>query len=242
MNLLHGAPKHIMVSAIGEMKDGVYALRGTSLPDLIREGDFVSSLWLAWTGERPALDVRRLIEACLIASIDHGAEPPSAHVTRVVASAGKPLAESVATGLLTLGARHGNAGSAAARWVSEAVSNSVSAADVIADFDDHGQRVPGIGHPVYEVDPRAETLFDLARVVLPSDKHLKLISEVAYLLSQKKGKTMPVNVDGAIGSIVAALGVQPELADAIFLVARAGGLVAHAREEASDSQGTYKRG
>ena len=229
------------MSDIGSLDNGVYSLRGTPLPELIREADFVSSLWLAWTGARPEAPVRRLIEACLVACIDHGKEPPSAHTARVVASTGKPLADSVAAGLLTIGPLHGNACAAAARWIGEAVMNGVSAADVIKDFEEHGQRVPGIGHPVYEIDPRTQALFALADDTLPSSIHLELVTVVAHLLSEQKGKTMPVNVDGAIGAIIAALGVEPELADALFLVARTVGLVAHAREEAATST-SYRRG
>jgi citrate synthase len=229
-----------MESSIGAMQDGVYHLRGTPLPTLVQQADFVSTLWLSWTGTVLDPRIKHVIEACMVASIDNGAEPPSAHTARVVASAGKPLADSVAAGLLTLGVRHGNAASAAARWVGEAVASGVSAEEVIADFEEHGQRVPGIGHPVYEVDPRTNVLFDMADDVLPIDKHMTLIREVSRLLSEKKGKPMPVNVDGAIGTIVATLGVAPEIADALFLTARTAGLVSHAREASQSS--SYLRG
>jgi citrate synthase len=230
-----------MTSYIGEMNNGVYVLRGIPLQRLIAEGDFVSALWLAWTGERPAPEIRRLLNACLVACIDHGEEPPSAHTARVIASCGKPLADAVAGGLLTVGERHGNAASAAARWIRESMDAGLSAEAVIAGFEECGQRVPGIGHPVYDIDPRTEALLSIACDVFPGNPHAKLAIEVARLLSKKKGKRMPVNVDGAIGAIVAALGADPEMANALFIVARAAGLAAHAMEQISSFRGAYIR-
>lgn len=225
-----GAGEPRPYTSIGEMKDGVYALRGTPLPELINGADFVSALWLAWTGARPSADVRRLVEACLVACVDHGVEPPSTHTARVIASCGKPLADAVAAGLLTLGPRHGNAAGAACRWVKEAVASGHTAEQVVSQALAENVRLAGIGHPVYEADPRTEALFALARRHLASTAHLDLITEAARVLSDKRGKKMPVNVDGAIGAIVAELGVDPDVADAIFIVARSVGLVAHARE------------
>lgn len=227
-------------SNIGEMKDGVYALRGTPLPELIKDPDFVSALWLVWTGARPSVGVHRLIEACLVTCVDHGVEPPSTHTARVVASCGKPLADSVAAGLLALGPRHGNAAGAACRWVREAVASGLTAEQVVSRALAENVRLAGIGHPVYEVDPRTEALFSLARRHLSSTAYLDLITEAACVLSDKRGKKMPVNVDGAIGAIVAELGVDAELADALFIVGRSAGLVAHAREASATE--TYVRG
>jgi citrate synthase len=217
-------------SSIGEMRDGLYLLRGSYVSDLIKQGDFVSTLWLTWTGQRPSASIQSLIDACLVACIDHGTESPSAKASRAASAAGKSLSTSIAEGLQTLGPKHGNAAGPAARWISEAVANGVSPEEVIADFAEHGQPVPGIGHRIYSVDPRTEALFGIARDIVPSSKHLDCALAVARTLSQQKGKTMPVNVDGARGAIGASLGVEPEFADALFIVARTVGLAAQARE------------
>jgi citryl-CoA lyase len=229
------------LSSIGAMQDGVYAVRGVPLPELIREGDFVSALWLTWTGSKPSPETRRLLDACLVACVDHGTEPPSAAVARIAASCGKPLADAVASGMLTLGPRHGNACGASARWVSHALAQDLSAQDVVVSFETENVRIPGVGHPVYETDPRTEELFRIARETLSNTAALDLITDVARIASERKQKTMPVNVDGALGAIVSALGVEPELADALFLLGRTVGMVAHAREEASQNP-SYRRG
>lgn len=203
--------------------------------------DFISAVWHSWTGRGLTTPEHRLIEACLTLTVDHGREPPSAHVARVVASCGKPLADSVAAGLLTLGPRHGNAGSAAAEWMRLAVSSKQTASEIVASSQERGVRLPGIGHPVYDVDPRTTELFALAAETFGSTPHCDLISNVATELSNVKGKKMPVNVDGAIAAIVCEMDAPSEIADALFILARTAGLITQSREEAAQST-SYKRG
>lgn len=45
------------------------------------------------------------------------------------------------------------------------------------------------------------------------------------------GKPLPINVDGAIGAILADLGLDPKVFNGIFMIARTPGLVAHVTEE-----------
>jgi citrate synthase len=46
-----------------------------------------------------------------------------------------------------------------------------------------------------------------------------------------RGKALPINVDGAIGAILADLGFEPEVMNGLFMIARVPGLIAHVREE-----------
>lgn len=203
--------------------------------------DFISSVWNSWTDRKLNEKERLLVETCLTLTIDHGSEPPSAHVARVVASCGKPLADSVAAGLLTFGPRHGNAGSLAAGWLRDALLSKKAAAEVVTSSQERGERLAGIGHPVYEIDPRTTELFALAKETFGSTPHCDFISQVAEELSKVKGKKMPVNVDGAIAAIICEMGVPSELADALFILARTAGLIKQSREEAAQSM-TYRRG
>ena len=45
------------------------------------------------------------------------------------------------------------------------------------------------------------------------------------------GKPLPINVDGAIGAVLADLGLDPKVFNGIFMIARTPGLVAHVTEE-----------
>lgn len=229
--------------SFGSIKDGEYQLRDIPVSRLMQEQDLVSVLCLAWLSRLPSEAEKRLLNACLVASIDHGQEPPSAHVTRRVASCGKPVADAVAAGLLTLGPRHGNAATAAGQWVQDAVKSGRTPAEVVEEALANKKRLSGIGHPEYTIDPRTTTITALAKTNLASTTHLDLALEVSRLMTERKGSPLPLNVDGAIGSLMADLGWPLAFADAIFLVARTIGLVAHAWEEGeATASGTYKRG
>ncbi|MEN9558558.1 MAG: hypothetical protein RL141_927 [Candidatus Parcubacteria bacterium] len=228
-------------SSIGMNQNGVYALRGTPIPALIAEADVVSTLWLAWTGARPSNSVRQVLHACLVACMDHGTEPPSAQVTRITASCGKPLADAVAAGVLTLGPRHGNAAGDASRWIREAVAAGRPPVDVATEAVTSKSRLSGIGHPVYEQDPRTAALHEVARAAGISNTHQAFGIAVAQEISSLKGKTMPLNVDGMLGAIMADIDAPPACADALFLAARVMGLAAHAMEESTQST-SYHRG
>lgn len=225
---------------IGEISGGEYHLRGQAITRLMSETDFLSVIWLTWTGVLPTEPQRRILGACFVACVDHGEAPPSAQAARIVASCGKPLADAVAAGILTLGPRHGNAAGAASAWMREAIRSGHSADMVVAQAFEEKRRLPGLGHPEYDVDPRAMKLFEIAKAALPTMPHTDLALEVSRVFSTQKGKALPVNIDGALGAVVADMDAPSELADAIFIASRTVGLVAHARDEAAHSI-TYRR-
>lgn len=222
------------------MQDGIYHLRGNSITNLMEEGDWLGTI--AWTLlGRSLLDHERpLMSACLIASVDHGMPPPSAQVTRIIASSGKPLADSVAGGVLTFGPRHGNAASAASLWLRQQLTEGREVKEAVQLALEKGGRLMGFGHPEYEVDPRAQTLATMARKTLPACPHMEYALRISEELTIQKGKPLPLNVDGAIGAVMADLAWPAELADALFLIARVVGLSAHASEEMATAK-TYRR-
>jgi citrate synthase len=228
-------------TAIGQMIDGEYHLRGKAISALMSEMDFLSAIWFILSRRAPTEDERKLLNACFVASIDHGVHPPSAHVARIVASCGKSISDAVAAGLLTLGSRHGNAAGAASTWIREAVQAGHSSDEIVRRAIDEKYRLPGLGHPEYDVDPRAMKLIEIAKANFATLPHCDFALEVSRVFSSKKGKPLPLNIDGALGAVVADLGAPAELADAIFIISRTVGLIANAREEAENSV-SYRRG
>lgn len=227
-------------SSIGSIQDGIYHLRDNKITTLMETGDWLGTIALALVGRSLEAHERPLISACLIASIDHGMAPPSAQVTRIIASSGKPLADSVAGGMLTFGPRHGNAASAASQWLRERVAEGQDIKETVRLALEKGGRLMGFGHPEYEIDPRAQTLATLVRAHMPAYPHMEYALRVAEELTIQKGKPLPLNVDGAIGAVIADLGWPAELADALFLISRTIGLSAHALEEIATAK-TYRR-
>ena len=65
-------------------------------------------------------------------------------------------------------------------------------------------------------------------------EHVRLIRVVERVLDAKAaefGRPLPVNVDGAIAAVTADLGFGYDLGNAVFLISRLPGLIAHAHEE-----------
>lgn len=215
------------IMKIGEEHPEGYLLRGEPLASLIG-GSFIAATFLAWFGRDAKESELAIFEACLVASLDHGAEPPSAQATRVAAGAGKTLAQSVAAGIAVLDTKHGNAGGACATWLREHLGQN--ATELVTSEIKEGKRLLGFGHRLYERDPRTVALQRIAKDQAIDLPHLTFALEVAEALSVAKGKTMPLNVDGAMGALCADLEWPDEIADALFILGRTGGLVAHARE------------
>jgi len=84
-------------------------IRGYDLNQLIGTVPFPSALYLLFTGELPGPKIAKLIDALMVASIDHGPGAPSALAARTAASGGAPLGAAAAAGLLTLNKFHGAA-------------------------------------------------------------------------------------------------------------------------------------
>ena len=60
-----------------------------------------------------------------------------------------------------------------------------------------------------------------------------LMNGLASALETKTGKSLPVNVDGAIAALLVDLAMPRELANGFFIMARVPGLMAHINEEKS---------
>src|SRR5437899_9485014 len=78
-------------TAVTRVEPNRVAVCGYDIADLMGRVSFGAAVHLILTGELPAPPISRFIVAGLVASIDHGATPPSALVARTVASTGATL-------------------------------------------------------------------------------------------------------------------------------------------------------
>jgi citrate synthase len=93
---------------------------------------------------------------------------------------------------------------------------------------------PGFGHRFHTRDPRAARLFQMALELELEGEHVRLLRVIEQVVGSKSaifGRPLPVNVDGAIAAVTADLGFAYELGNAVFLISRLPGLIAHAHEE-----------
>jgi citrate synthase len=97
-----------------------------------------------------------------------------------------------------------------------------------------GQTPPGFGHRFHTRDPRAARLFQMALELELEGEHVRMMRAVERAVEARTGefgRPLPINVDGAIAAVSADLGFAYELGNAIFLISRLPGLIAHAYEE-----------
>lgn len=210
------------ISSSGE--DAV--VRGVDLED-VADLEFSDAIWLVLRGGKPGEEESEMFGTVLSICVDHGVGNPSTVASRTVQSGGNPLNASVAAGILALGDSHGGA----IEGAMEMLQGSKSAEEIVEERLDQGEKIPGLGHKVYdEEDPRAEKILDKAEELGLDGEAVKKMQEVKSALAQQK-VSLPVNVDGAIAAVMTDLGWEPELGKGLFIVARTPGLVAHVREE-----------
>jgi len=190
----------------------------------------------------------RMIEAMIVASVDHGVTPPSAQATIIAASTRTPFEVAVAQGIGVITDVHGGAGAKAAQFFHECIEKSKkehidvsqSARSLMKDYIEKGKRIEGLGHRVHTKDPRRDVLWNIASQAGVAGEHIRLSKTVSALFEQVRGMNLPINVDGVIGGIVADMDLNPSIAKALFIYGRLAGLSAHYFEEIS-SQPVMRR-
>ncbi|HET8847077.1 MAG TPA: citrate/2-methylcitrate synthase [Ktedonobacteraceae bacterium] len=212
-------------------------LRGYEITELMGQISFGSVLYLLWTGQPAPRAWAPVLDALLVAAVDHGAGSPSALTVRTVISGGGAINAAAAAGLLTMGEFHGAAVSDAMTLLYEAhrqtqLSNVLDGTDTaLQAWRAHHRRIPGLGHRLHTKDPRVERLRALAQAAGLPDVYFHLEEVLAERASQLVGKPLPINIDGGMASALCAMQFPAALGNAFFYVARLGGLLAHAYEE-----------
>ena len=216
-------------------------VRGYSLDEMMGRLGFAEAVYLLLMGELPTPTIGRMLNAVLVSSIDHGVTPPSTLAARNVATSGAPLKDCVAAGILAFGPHHGGDVESCMLFLDRGLALTrsgqtiVQAADaIIAECAEQHEVPPGFGHRFHTRDPRAARLFQMALELEVEGEHVRLIRACERALEKHKDRfdrLLPVNVDGAIAAICADLGFAYELGNAIFLISRLPGLIAHAHEE-----------
>ncbi|GAB2823961.1 citryl-CoA lyase [Streptomyces daliensis] len=230
-------------TGISRIRPGEILLRGYPVEQLIGEMSFTGMIWLMIRGELPTRAQERLLEAALVAAVDHGPQAPSIAAARMAATCGIGLNSAVATGVNLLGDVHGGAGqqcmevlgqldeeaSAAGGDIDEA------AARLVAEYRAAKLRVPGFGHRFHPRDPRRDPLLDLVGKAVENGevpgRALRAGIALERALSERRGRPVPMNIDGATAIVYSELGFPPELGRGLFVLSRSVGIVSHAWEE-----------
>jgi citrate synthase len=217
-------------------------VRGYRIDDLMGRVNFGEAIYLLLTGELPSPSVGRMMDAMLVSFIDHGATPPSTLASRNVATTGASIRGAVAAGVLGFGPHHGGDALACRALLDEGLrladagDGVPGAARTLVDrLVKHGPiPPPGFGHRYHSIDPRARRLLQIAHELEFDHGYTQLLRAMEHSLSQHAdlaGRTLPINIDGAIAAVCGDIGLPSEVADAVLIISRVPGLGAHALEE-----------
>ena len=104
------AARRWWTTAIVDIHPGVIRMRGYAIEDLIGRVSYPQMVWLMLRGELPTREQARLLEAALVAAVDHGPHAPSIAISRMAVTCGLPLNGAMASAINALDDIHGGAG------------------------------------------------------------------------------------------------------------------------------------
>lgn len=231
-------------TSIIEMEPGVIRYRGYPIQDLIGRVTLPHMIWLMTRGELPTDAQARLLDAALMAAVDHGPQAPSIAIARMAATCGVGLNSAMASAVNVLGDVHGGAGEQAAELygliAARLDAGDTMAAAVQAGLDDaaatYGKFVAGFGHRFHPIDPRAPRLLQLVDEAAAAGEISGRFAQIARAVEDELarrigGKRIPMNIDGATAVIYSELGFPAPLARGLFCISRSVGILAHAWEQ-----------
>ena len=239
-------PEEWWSTSIIDMKPGMIRFRGYAIEDLIGRAGFADMVFLLTRGELPRPEAAKLLEAALVAAVDHGPQAPSIAAARMAITCGVGINNAMASAINMLGDVHGGAGEQAvalyhaiAKRLGTSADNKRVATAVtaeIAALKKQGIRhLPGFGHRFHPLDPRAPRLLELvdaaAKSGAVSGRFAAIGRAVEAELAKGAGRAIPMNIDGATGVVYAELGFPPPLCRGLFVLSRSVGALAHAFEE-----------
>ena len=230
-------------TSIIDMQPGIIRFRGYAIEDLIGRVTFPQMIWLMTRGELPTAAQAALLDAALMAGVDHGPQAPSIAIARMAATCGVGLNNAMGSAVNVLGDIHGGAGEQSVelfldiqkRIESGQSETAAVEAGLAAFVAAHGKIIPGYGHRFHPLDPRSPRLLELvdeaAAAGVVSGKFARIGRAIEAALEREKGRRIPMNIDGATAVIYAELEFPPPLARGLFCLSRSVGILAHAWEQ-----------
>jgi citrate synthase len=234
-------------TSICRMEPGVVELRGRPVQNLIGCAGLVDMIWLLTRGDLPHPGQTALLEAAMVASVDHGPQAPSIAIARMAITCGVDLNNAMASGVNVLGDVHGGAGQECVALLNDIVARTAAGLDpdeaarvALTEYRTRNRYVPGFGHRFHPVDPRRDPLLSLVDEAVAdgivAGHHIRAARAIETLLNTGRTTPVPMNIDGATAVIYAELGFPPPLARGLFALSRSVGILAHAWEEHNEGR------
>jgi citrate synthase len=228
-------------SAISTSTPETITVRGRDLcRDVIGKWDFTSYFWLLVTGEEPTDTQRFFADAVLTAIAEHGLVPSVVAARMTFAAAPEAFQGAVAAGLLGCGSVVLGSAEIAGRLLAdlvaardaEGISASEAALRGVQALRAEKKAIPGFGHPLHAGgDPRGNLLLELAAEKGVAADHIAMLYAVREAIPEVLGRSLPINVNGAIPAVMLDVGFPLAALKGISLLARTASLIGHLQEE-----------
>ena len=238
------AGEPVWYTAITRVQPNEILVRGYPLDELMGRLTFGECVYLILRGELPSPTIGKLFTAALVASIDHGVTPPSTLAARNVATTRREAARrrrvraSWDSGCTTAATSRAACGSCRTAW-RRCAKAPRSPARPRAWSARRSRPAGGRPASVTASTRRTRAPRGCCRWRTSSSSTASTSRWSARSSGWRRPgrraaeQPWPLNLDGAIAAVCGDLGFEPELGNALFLIARIPGLVAHANEERS---------
>jgi citrate synthase len=213
-------------------------VRGRDLvAELIGKLSFTEMFLFHLLGREPAPSQVAVVDAVLVAIMEHGLVPSAVAARLTLLGAPESLQGAVAAGLLGVGDRFAGTASACAQVLDRIVSapaaeRSALAATTVETFRRDRRALPGFGHPTHRGgDPRVPRLITVAREQGVAGHYIEALRLLESAVASVLGRALPTNVSAAIAVALREVDVPLEAIRGVVLTARCAGLVGHLLEE-----------
>ena len=229
-----------IVTGIGKAELHRILVRGYDLnKELVGKITFTDMTSLMLRGRLPTPNEAKMLDALLVILVEHGMVSHVIAARLVYHCAPEAIQAAVAAALCGAGSVHLGSSEWSAKMLTEALPNGSEnrefqqiATNIFDDYSTRKQRIPGIGHRTHaDGDPRAETLFGIAKENGIYGSYCELLQKLSEVASQRRKRLIPVNVTGAIAAIALDMGFPWQITKAFALIGRTLGVMGHIAEE-----------
>jgi len=205
--------------------------------DLIGKKTFTEVMFYHILGRPPRPCDIAILDAVLIALMEHGLTPSAISTRLAYHSAPEAPQGAVAAGLLNVGSQFVGTMENAARLLhlvmNDAHGIEIAARREITAIKQARTMLPGFGHHLHKPDdPRSPKLFEIALGFDDiSGNSIAAMKTISSIVDETYGKHLTINATGAIAAVLMEIDVPVEIMRGFAVISRSAGLVAHINEE-----------
>jgi citrate synthase len=212
-------------------------IRGKDLcGELLGKLTFTEMTYFVVTGSIPTRAQTAVVDACLVALMEHGLTPSAIATRLVYSSAPEAMQAAVAAGILGVGSVFvgtvEGCASLLERMLAGASGPEEEAGAITREHRTAHQAIPGFGHPLHKPDdPRTRCIFRVAEEHGVTGSHIGALRLLSGAVDEAYGRHLTINATGAVAAALGDAGVPVGIMRGFAILARCAGLVAHVYEE-----------